>query len=395
MNADTKSYKEMASLANEAYSLVRYYDPHDMTGSSPAMTEEQAFAALQKLLSDVATLIGSLKDVNAIDDSEAATWLLSADNDDDEYYDYNTTNKRYAIARMYGLKLLCEEFGKALKPIKMERYRNLVFELYIDVVDIFNVYTRLRWDKGIRDQYVPIENRMGKRRSLIINDHREVVRTMLWIDSIDSIDKLSVRDVRPHVQIIIRQAIEAFLKEVVGIRMIVDMHGNMLKKHTQVAKKFIVAHRDKSCPTGCGVKGDGWSLCLRIPVKTMERLNDWCNNFTHQPKIASLSKIHFAYDQYEKLVEGSISDPLVRIANPAAMRAEFQQFMAEEDPEARLVWLNGPEDLRPTEKMRREKLKKHVRKMSKDLWRKRRALWRLRLNPFIRYIKSFNSKKGK
>lgn len=46
---------------------------------------------------------------------------------------------------------------------------------------------------------------------------------MFWMETIPSIDKLSFRDIRPHIQILIRQALEMLFKQIIGYIDIVDL----------------------------------------------------------------------------------------------------------------------------------------------------------------------------
>lgn len=64
---------------------------------------------------------------------------------------------------------------------------------------------------------------VGRRSSLDLNDQREVIRSMFWMETIPSIDNLSFRDIRPHIQILIRQALEMLFKQIIGYVDIVDL----------------------------------------------------------------------------------------------------------------------------------------------------------------------------
>lgn len=328
-------------------------------------------------------LISQMKDVSTIDDDTAANFIFNCRQGDMDF----GTRKKFAISLMYAMNKMCTEVKASIKSQYASRYQCIALEIIIDMTDFLNEYCYTHWDKCDRNNYIPFESRVGRRSSLVLNDQREVIRSMFWMETVPNIEKLSFRDIRPHVQIMIRQSIEMLFKQIIGYIDIVDLNGNQSKKFTQIAAKFLSNYRDKSVDSGCVSSGDDWSIELNMPIKTLEKLNTWCNNFTHNPFIVSLPIIYFAYDQYERFCHKGITNPDYKIIGEEKMRAEFAVFVIKQDPKAKVKWSNGiiiAEE--PSIEMRKKALSNNIKNIKRAFWQEYASLLSLSSNPFVRII---------
>lgn len=248
------------------------------------------------------------------------------------------------------------------------------------MTDIFNLYCSTHWDKCDRSNFSPFPIKAGRRASLDLNDRREVIRSMFWIEWTPSIEKLSFRDIRPHIQIMIRQAIEMLFKQIIGYVDIVNINGSRDKKFTQIGAKFLSSYRNTQKTDGRTISGDGWNIELNMPIKTLERLNAWCNNFTHDPFIVSLPIIYFVYDQYERFT----NKPDYIITGEEKMRAEFAAFVMKQDPKAKVKWLDSTEIAEQSVEMRRTAIRKNLKNIKHAYWKEKLSLLQLSSNFLIR-----------
>ena len=173
-----------------------------------------------------------------------------------------------------------------------------------------------------------------RRTSLNLNDRREVIRSMFWLEQFPEISDLSVRDIRPHVQIVIRQALEMIFREIIGYVEIIDKSGKRDRKSTQAGYDFLQQRWKKQPSKPCVAKGVNWELIMPIPLKTIEMLNSWCNNFTHKPWIVRIHIQHYVYSQYERIVRVWSTNPKVYINGIDNMRADFETYLAEKNSSA-------------------------------------------------------------
>lgn len=207
---------------------------------------------------------------------------------------------------------------------------------------------------------------------------------MFWIEWTPSIEKLSFRDIRPHIQIMIRQAIEMLFKQIIGYVDIVNINGSRNKKFTQIGAKFLYSYRNTQKTDGRTISGDGWNIELNMPIKTLERLNAWCNNFTHDPFIVSLPIIYFVYDQYERFTNKCITKPDYIITGEEKMRAEFAAFVMKQDPKAKVKWLDSTEIAEQSVEMRRTAIRKNLKNIKHAYWEEKLSLLQLSSNFLIR-----------
>lgn len=376
MNENSQLYKSIKSLLEDANKIL---DPVlDINNKD----YDEMLRRLVDVMDKNIHLISQMKDVTKMDDDTAANHIFNSMGDSIDL----GAKKLLAISLMYAMSKMCDEIKKSVNAQYPSRYQNIALELIIDMTDFYNLYCHTHWDKHSRKNYHPFFPKVGRRSSLDLNDQREVIRSMFWMESVPNIENLSFRDIRPHIQIMIRQAIEMVFKQIIGYSDIVDAKNNRHKKFTQIAVKFLSNYHDKHEHSGCIISGEGWSITLNMPIKTLERLNTWCNNFTHNPFIVSLPIIYFAYDQYERFINKCISKPNYTITGEENMRAEFAVFVTKQDPKAKVIWPKGIKSVEPSVEMRIKAIKKNLRNIIHAFGEEFMSLLRISNNPLLRTI---------
>lgn len=374
MNSSTSLYKKMSALIDDAHKMrepVRHISNIDND-------YDEMLRRMLKVMDDCTSLFSQIKEVSQLDDDKASTFILC------QFPSDFGAMKKVSVAQLYAMRKMCIDVKKSIKPEFAKRYDDFSLDFIVDLTDFLNLYCYTHWDKGLRDNFVPFPIRVTSRPSLIINDQREVIRSMFWLESIPTIDKLSVRDIRPHIQIMIRQSLEMMFRQIIGYVDIVDSAGNRIKKFTQIGAKFLSNYRNKKELSGCQVSGDGWTIDLKMPIKSLERLNTWCNSFTHDPYIEALPIIYFAYDQYERFTDGCVTKPDYEISGEGFMRAEFECFVLKQDPKAYVKWPDGVSNPEPTAGMRRKAIKQNISNIKRALWNEYKELLAISTCPFIR-----------
>lgn len=375
----------MMALQNEACHVL---DPvHNTSGKD----YNEMLNRLLNVLDSNINILSNLQDVNSLDDDTAATFILNCPV---ESLDFGT-QKRMSISLMYAMLKMCKEIKQSIKKQFASRYENFAIELAIDITDFYNFYCQTHWEKSDKKNYKPFPVKMGRRSSICLNDQREVIRTMFWLETIPTIDKLSIRDIRPHVQIMIRQSLEMLFKQIIGFEDIVDIKGNRIKQFTQIGAKFLSNYRDTKDQSGCSCSSNGWRIELKVPIKTLERLNSWCNNFTHAPFIHSLPIIYFAYDQYERFTNKCITQPDCKIIGESKMRSEFECYVLKQNPKACVKWPNKDITVEATAAMRRTAIKINIGNLRRALFDEYILLCLMSPCSFIRKIANFLFSKNK
>lgn len=373
MNKSTKLYKSITSLLAEANKIL------EPINNLQNKDYDEMLRRLINVMKEYVQLISQMNDVSQMNDDIAANYIFNCNQTDMDL----GTAKLLSSSLMYVMGKMCEEMNSSIKIQNANRYQTIALELVIDMTDIFNLYCSTHWDKCDRSNFSPFPIKAGRRASLDLNDRREVIRSMFWIEWTPSIEKLSFRDIRPHIQIMIRQAIEMLFKQIIGYVDIVNINGSRNKKFTQIGAKFLSSYRNTQKTDGRTISGDGWNIELNMPIKTLERLNAWCNNFTHDPFIVSLSIIYFVYDQYERFTNKCITKPDYIITGEEKMRAEFAAFVMKQDPKAKVKWLDSTEIAEQSVEMRRTAIRKNLKNIKHAYWEEKLSLLQLSSNFLI------------
>lgn len=374
MNKSTKLYKSITSLLAEANKIL------EPINNLQNKDYDEMLRRLINVMKEYVQLISQMNDVSQMNDDIAANYIFNCNQTDMDL----GTAKLLSSSLMYVMGKMCEEMNASIKIQNANRYQTIALELVIDMTDIFNLYCSTHWDKCDRSNFSPFPIKAGRRASLNLNDRREVIRSMFWIEWTPSIEKLSFRDIRPHIQIMIRQAIEMLFKQIIGYVDIVNINGSRNKKFTQIGAKFLSSYRNTQKTDGRTISGDGWNIELNMPIKTLERLNAWCNNFTHDPFIVSLPIIYFVYDQYERFTNKCITKPDYIITGEEKMRAEFAAFVMKQDPKAKVKWLDSTEIAEQSVEMRRTAIRKNLKNIKNAYWEEKLSLLQLSSNFLIR-----------
>lgn len=374
MNKSTKLYKSITSLLAEANKIL------EPINNIQNKDYNEMLRRLINVMKEYVQLISQMNDESQMNDDIAANYIFNCNQTDMDL----GTAKLLSSSLMYVMGKMCEEMNSSIKIQNANRYQTIALELVIDMTDIFNLYCSTHWDKCDRSNFSPFPIKAGRRASLDLNDRREVIRSMFWIEWTPSIEKLSFRDIRPHIQIMIRQAIEMLFKQIIGYVDIVNINGSRNKKFTQIGAKFLSSYRNTQKTDGRTISGDGWNIELNMPIKTLERLNAWCNNFTHDPFIVSLPIIYFVYNQYERFTNKCITKPDYIITGEEKMRAEFAAFVMKQDPKAKVKWLDSTEIAEQSVEMRRTAIRKNLKNIKHAYWEEKLSLLQLSSNFLIR-----------
>ena len=119
-------------------------------------------------------------------------------------------------------------------------------------------------------------------------DPREIyfaAKTMFYIEEIEKIEDLYLRDLKPVVMFQLRQLLEMFGKNLIGYYSIEDTSGNPVKKFSQVAWEFIRIETKKESPR----------IVFPFDIEIILSINNWANDFVHS------TFLHDSYLQFYAL----------------------------------------------------------------------------------------------
>lgn len=256
------------------------------------------------------------------------------------------------------------EFAKKLKTEIIlqyaDRYNTLFWDVMTDTQNILSAYEyviALGKYKQLVGKFkacggsIPTEPQIrvaniGRNPNINLFDRRTMINSVFWLEQHPDIKDLPFRDLRPHAAILIRQALEIMWRDAIGYCRIKNQNGDTLKQFTQIGWKFINQYRTKDKDT-CKAVGTQnlWSITTPVPIKTVEMLNNWCNNFTHDPWIYSIHVQWFVTEQLWRVTQPATYNGHwtslhgdIRITGLKYMQCEFEQYVARENNKAFVDW---------------------------------------------------------
>lgn len=256
------------------------------------------------------------------------------------------------------------EFAKKLKTEIIlqyaDRYNTLFWDVMTDTQNILSAYEyviALGKYKQLVGKFkacggsIPTEPQIrvaniGRNPNINLFDRRTMINSVFWLEQHPDIKDLPFRDLRPHAAILIRQALEIMWRDAIGYCRIKNQNGDTLKQFTQIGWKFINQYRTKDKDT-CKAVGTQnlWSITTPVPIKTFEMLNNWCNNFTHDPWIYSIHVQWFVTEQLWRVTQPATYNGHwtslhgdIRITGLKYMQCEFEQYVARENNKAFVDW---------------------------------------------------------
>lgn len=291
---------------------------------------QATYRLFRALLADVIGFADSQKGAKKLDDDKAAIFLLSLKEKD---FKNKAWIRQRVVAELYALREYADQLLRYTDEQYASRYETLIMEVVADIEHTLLIYEFYTTKECQRDALPKRLPSLGRRPSLDMEDRFWAIKDLMWMENAPDLESLDFRNLRPHAIILIRQALEMIMHQVIGYTAIVDVNGQRDKKSTQAGADFI--RRFKSEESSAGA--DGWKVTFPLPLKTFELINSWCNNFTHNPSIRGLHIQHFVYQQYLRLIRGKVNVPNVSVDGRDNMRACFELWIAE-NKGSRVVW---------------------------------------------------------
>lgn len=276
----------------------------------------------------------------------------------DQYAEDVFQGKTYSLQHLVGMLFDEREYKTDAEIAENFQYRMFAEREYLhEFLDILKVghlecFKAAFWDTFVYVEHIvwgveyfvwksPVDKMISRFHSsgvLRVSDIHSSLRSLFYIETLQSINDIYFRDLKPNVVFQIRQLLEKMGKNIIGYRRIVDKHGNLVKKHTQVAWKFI----DQKNKT----KNTAWHIQFPLDQSVILKVNNWANQFVHETLIYSNymqllairvvnelfkppATLVTTYDGKNHAWNHEFGD--IRIDNYEAMKADFEHFLEEQD----------------------------------------------------------------
>jgi hypothetical protein len=246
--------------------------------------------------------------------------------------------REYFRTSLYAAKLYCEYLVGRITFSNVMKYNHTLTSLGIDLEWLI-----VSHEVHVKKTIPRADLTSGRRANLSPEDIFSAARELFFIEELNSIEDLYLRDLKPVVIFQIRQLIEVFGKNLLGYNDITDKNDNSVKKFTQVAWEFIALEAGNVSPR----------IELPFPVNFVKIINSWANNFVHTSFIFNSYVQFYALRILTLLLNGSgsriktfdnrwhtkthIAD--IKIYRYHELRAAFEDYLKLKKPDAKVSWM--------------------------------------------------------
>lgn len=246
---------------------------------------------------------------------------------------------QYIRFLLFSAKLYAEKLKENAKRACVKNYLKSIYFFIYDVeelVRINEIHRKKRTTltiipKGGYCPYItPQEIKTAANELVFLNEH-------IYVSDID------FRNISPCASLLIRQCMELLGKNMIGFRSIHNSQG-LIKKMTQIAWNFFFEK---------GLRGADWSVTLPVKLSAIKKINQWANNYVHNPWIDKsyirFLGLEFLYELMQP-VQTNVScyngrsyrnsnygD--FRINNYNNLKRDFESYVNSKDSSAKINWL--------------------------------------------------------
>ena len=238
------------------------------------------------------------------------------------------------VAKDYALNLL-----DRIDANNVLRYHHTISELDIDLEWLI-----VHIECIVRNKIDRVTLQSGRRPNLSPTDIFSAARELFYIEELEKVEGLYLRDLKPMVMFQIRQMLEVFGKNLLGYEEIQDAAGLPIKKFTQVAWEFI----ELEC------KKPDSRISLPFSATHIIKINSWTNNFVHTTNIHSSIIQSFALRYlsiifrgsgkgirvYSGVVRSKLDIADIKICEYDSLKSDFENYLNSKKSGVVVEWIN-------------------------------------------------------
>lgn len=244
----------------------------------------------------------------------------------------------YFRKHLFISKEYCEVLLSKLKTSNITAYIHTLTNLIIDLEELICNY-----EHKVKKSIDEFSLTSGRRKSLSPGDIFYAAIAMFWIQDFKKVNDIYLRDFKPVAIFHMRQILEVYGKNLLGISEILDKNDTPSKKFTQVSWNLICEE----------VKQEKPRIKLPFNPHTISQVNAWANDFTHTTFLYSEYLQFFALNIISLLFKASklpvktydnknttkfmVAD--TRIHNYNSLKFDIEKEMAKRQSGTKITWM--------------------------------------------------------
>jgi hypothetical protein len=246
--------------------------------------------------------------------------------------------KEFLRKSIFVSKMYVEHLHLKITPKTINRYKHTLTSLFIDLEFLIDNY-----EQEVKKTIHDVVSARGRYPYLRPRDILYSANTIFFIEEVPDFADLYLRDIKPVVILQIRQLLEMFGKNLLGYSNITNTKGELIKKFTQEAWKFIQIECKKPASR----------ISLPFNVDLILQMNNWSNSFVHTTYIYSNYIQFYALQFLKVLFKGDgkkvktydgnsvtkFNVANIRITNYLSLKNDFELHLLSQTPDVRVNWI--------------------------------------------------------
>lgn len=246
---------------------------------------------------------------------------------------------QYIRFLLFSAKFYAETLRQNAKMTCVKNYLKSIYFFIYDVEELVRINEIHRKKRttltiipkgGYRPYITPQEIKTAANELVFLNEH-------IYVSDID------FRNISPCASLLIRQCMELLGKNMIGFSSIHNSQG-LIKKMTQIAWNFFFEK---------GLRGADWSVTLPVELSAIKKINQWANNYVHNPWIDKSYIRFLGLEFLNKLMRPvqtnvschnerfcwNLNYGDFRINNYNNLKRDFESYVNSKDSSAKINWL--------------------------------------------------------
>lgn len=247
---------------------------------------------------------------------------------------------QYASLILYVVRLYANRLKEQANRKCVNNYLESIIFLVYDMGEAIVLYESIRKKVHINEDSLS----MGYRKNITPHDLSEAAKHLVFFYEHENFSKLDFRNISPCSTVLIRQTLELLGRNMIGYQSIKDEKGKPIKKMTHISWDFLIKKK---------LAGENWRVTLPLNIKAIKKLNQWANDYVHNPWIDRSYIRYFGLDILLDLMQ-SPKEPVTcyngkkswnidfgdfRIYQYNNLKKDFETFVLSKKPDAKIDWL--------------------------------------------------------
>jgi hypothetical protein len=225
------------------------------------LTDEQLYDAFRQFCADFENYTSNILKGKTFTDRELADYIFEIKFKALKQY-------QEALRRdLYAANLYLQQRSERINATNIGRYKSLLGTMLSDFEVLFGDI-----EVNYKNAEESITLHSWRKNTKHVRDILNVAKTLFFIDDAEQLSDIYAFDMRPYAIFPLRQLVEIYGKEILGLVAVEDCYGNFSKKHLYCAWEYIKMEI---------AKGADSKISIPFDIEVVLKIAKWSNRFVH------------------------------------------------------------------------------------------------------------------